>query len=129
MFMSVEEAAKALGFAPQTVRNRIADGSLRAIQGTRGGAYRVPVMEVEAFKRRHGMAKPLRTVVPTGVIYVDAQDLYARDIAPVVRKMGGNSPEDVLRRLREHPTQAGRYLDFIDAYAAYMRLIAGQARF
>jgi excisionase family DNA binding protein len=124
MFMSVEQAAKALGFTPSTIRNRIVDGSLRAIQGTPGGAYRIPAMEVEAFKRRNGMLAPLRAKRPSGVVYVDAGRLYSEDIAPVVRELGAGSPEEALRQLREHPTQASRYLDFVDAYAAYMRMIA-----
>jgi excisionase family DNA binding protein len=126
MFMSVEAAAKAIGYNAQTVRNRIADGSLRAIQGAPGGAYRVPKMEVEAFKRRHGMSPARRTAVPTGVRYVDAELIYEEELAPVVQELRVKTPEDALRYLREHPRELPRFADFVISYTNYMRTLSDQ---
>jgi excisionase family DNA binding protein len=119
MFMTVDEAATALGFVAQTVRNRITDGSMRAIQTTTGGAYRIPRMEVEAFKRRHGMAPRNRIKVPDGVVYADAELIYQEELAPVIADLGAKSPEEALRMLRERSTSSSDHTDFLAAYSAW----------
>lgn len=118
MFMTVDDAAREIGYSPQTVRNRIGDGSIKAIQGAVRGAYRIPTMEVEAFKRRHGMATPIVTRVPTQVDDFDAADLFESELAPVMRRLEVPSPEDALRLLRESDEVA--FSDFLSAYSIWV---------
>ena len=126
MFVSVEKAAQELGFAPQTVRNRIADGSLRAIQGVRGGAYRVPVMEIEAFKRRHGMAPAIKTAAPSGIIITSAEQIYEQELVPVMKKLGAQTPEQALQLFREQDDPIA-FSAFLSAYSFWAESIRGTA--
>lgn len=127
MFVNVAEAADRLGYSEQTIRSRIVDKSLRAIQTTPGGAYRIPIMEIEAFKRRHGLAPRIETAIPTGVVYVNPEQVYAEKIAPVLAAHGLTSPEDVMRQVREDPSLLIEYGDFLTAYAVYVETLSRQA--
>jgi excisionase family DNA binding protein len=127
MFVSVAEAAERLGYSEQTVRNRINDHSLRAIQSAPGGAYRVPIMEIEAFMRRNGLAPRIETVVPTGVIHSDPDQVYADRIAPALEAFGVTSPEEILDLIRHDPSRVVEFADFLTAYAAYIETLSQQA--
>ena len=127
MFAGIKEAAVQLGYSEQTVRNRIADGSLRAIQSTPGGAYRIPIMEIEAFKRRHGLAPRIETAIPVGVVHVDPDQFYRDSVEPALRACGLASPEEALRATRDNPSLLARYSDVLAAYAAYVGAVSASA--
>jgi excisionase family DNA binding protein len=127
MFASVKEAAVRLGCSEQTVRNRIRDGELRAIQSAPGGAYRVPFMEIEAFKRRHGLAPRIETTIPTEVVFSDPQQMFDERIRPALEAHGLSSPEEVLRAVEIDPRLLVEYADLLTAYAAYVTAVSQRA--
>jgi excisionase family DNA binding protein len=127
MFVSVREAARQLGCSEQTVRNRVNDRELRAIQSAPGGAYRIPTLEIEAFKRRHGLAPRIETAVPSGVVYSTPEELLKDQVLPALAAHGLSSPEEALRAVQEDPGLLVRYSDVFTAYAAYVGAISQRA--
>jgi len=127
MFASVREAAVRLGCSEQTVRNRIQDGELRAIQSAPGGAYRVPFMEIEAFKRRHGLAPRIETTIPSEVVLSDPQRLLDERVRPALEAHGLSSPEEALRAVEMDPGLLVEFADVLTAYAAYVNAVTQRA--
>jgi excisionase family DNA binding protein len=128
MFVSIKEAASRLGYSEQTVRNRIADKSLRAIQSAPGGAYRVPIMEIEAFKRRHGLAPRVEPVMPNGVVHADPVQVLEETLGPALAAHGLSSPEEILRAVAQDPSLVVEYADVLTAYAAYANALSARQK-
>jgi excisionase family DNA binding protein len=128
-FYSVEEAAAELGFSGQTIRNRIADGSLFAIQSAKRGAFRIPARALEAYRAGLGKSpKPNLELLPTRKsVTVSAQEYYQQVIAPALAKTGAEDMPALLRRIEGDPSLYEGFADLVSAYDNYLRDMAAQS--
>ena len=119
----VSEVANALGVSKQTIRNWIAKGDLTAAQGTSRGSYRIPGLELDAFKRRTGLLPPVETALAPTEDLTNPDTLYRERIAPVLCELKASSAEDVLRRMAREPGLRISYSRFPTLYLAYVQAL------
>jgi excisionase family DNA binding protein len=123
----VSEVAAELGVSKQTIRNWIAKGEILAVQGTSKGSYRIPGLELDAFKRRKGILPPIETLPIPVIDLTDPGVLYRVEIAPVLRELNAATAEDVLRRIARDPELQVSHSRFPTMYLAYVQALVDLA--
>lgn len=122
-WMTVPEVAAEMGVTTQTVRNWIRSGSLAAVQVTERGVYRVPSIEIEFFRERAAAAARRPRAVKTRDI-TTPEAFYQVRIRPVLEATDASSAEELIERMRDDYSLAGRFPRFARDYAWYASLLA-----
>jgi len=71
-------------------------------------------------KRRLGLLPPVAHESLTPQDLTGAEDLYAVEIAPVLKELGAISADEVLRRMASEPDFPLEYVKFPDHYLMYV---------
>jgi hypothetical protein len=125
-FYSVRELAQESGYSPGTIQARIGEGRIFAVQGRERGAFRIPAAAYEAYLAEIGLRpKPqVRLLAPTAFQEMTANELYRREIAPVLERAGF---EDVPALLRAAESDAAVYLRYEEVIHVYQTFLARKA--
>ena len=121
-FYSVKDVAEATGFSPATIQNRIAEGELFAVQGTKRGAYRIPASAFAKYMSDLGLGPSLSTELLAPSVFVETtpQALYAEEIEPALRRAGFPDMPTLLRAVEEDPALFEAHREVIHAYTSFL---------
>jgi excisionase family DNA binding protein len=127
-FYSVAEAAAELEVTTQTVRNRIREGSIPAVQGTTRGSYKIPVGSFRSYMRRIGvLSTPAFSIPMPEPRTRTAQEIYDELIVPELDRVGVKTVE-ALATVAPSPEQMASVRELRRLYQFYARALSSESR-
>lgn len=121
-FYTVKEIAEATGFSPATIQNRITEGELFAVQGTKRGAYRIPASAFAKYMSDLGLGPSLSTefLAPSVFVETTPEALYAEEIEPALRRAGFPDMPTLLRAIEDDPALFEAHREVIHTYTSFL---------
>ncbi len=125
-FYTVDELADASGVSVGTIRNRIKDGTLFAVQSKDRGAFRIPVGAYQRYLAGLGLAPAVEvSLTPRTKFHeMGPSEIHELHIAPVLEQGGFADMPELLRAVEAEPPLWHRYRDAIEIYQTYLQGMA-----